>query len=75
MIKILKLLLATLIMWLLSSIIGGNWNPMEWHWVWRFIAILWYLAVCREVNKDYNLNSFLDRGEKVTQVRPRLPAV
>jgi hypothetical protein len=52
MIKILRLILATLIMWLLSSIIGGNWNPMEWHWVWRFIAILWYLVVCREVNKD-----------------------
>ena len=50
--NILKFIMITLIMWCLTSIIGGSFNPMEWNWVWRAIAVIWYLAVYREVMKD-----------------------
>ena len=52
MIKILRLIVMTSIMWLITSIIGGSFNPMEWDWVWRGIAVLWYVAVWREVYRD-----------------------
>lgn len=40
--------MITLIMWCLTSIIGGSFNPMEWNWVWRVIAVIWFLFVGRK---------------------------
>ena len=50
--RIVVLITTTLIIWILSSIIGGTWNPMEWTWYWRVITIIYYLATLDRVLEE-----------------------
>jgi hypothetical protein len=50
--KIQSVIMITLIIWTLTSIIGGSFNPMEWNWVWRVIAVIWYLLALKSTMED-----------------------
>lgn len=43
---------TTLIIWILSSIVGGEWNPMKWTWYWRVITVIYYLATLDRVLEE-----------------------
>jgi hypothetical protein len=44
--------------YMLMSLIAGNWYPFQWHWGLRIVTVLWLIATWREIlhNNSDNIN-------------------
>jgi len=49
---------ATGLVYMLMSLIAGNWYPFQWHWGLRIVTVLWLIATWREIlhNNSDNIN-------------------
>jgi multisubunit Na+/H+ antiporter MnhE subunit len=47
---------AIVLVYVLSSVLAGNWNIFEWHWAMRLIAVLWLLGTFSNLLKNNSDN-------------------
>jgi hypothetical protein len=42
--QFIALVVSAILIYILSSILAGNWYPFEWHWSMRIIAVVWLVG-------------------------------
>lgn len=50
--QFIKMVLALGLVYLIASFIGGTWDPMEWHWVLKTLAVLFALNAFHEIGNE-----------------------